>query len=340
MKAALLKISDYVNAYPLFNRYTRNTATIFMMHAISDDGAIDGGGITPSLLREYFSYLKAHRYRVVSLTQYVEALTHKKNTYKQVIFTVDDGYKDFYQKAFQIFREYGYPATIFLTTDFIERKLFFWWNAIEYACLSTTQPHVDLPEIGLHRVDLKDMEQRKSLIESIVSICKKMENAGKLDFIASLIEKLEVDVGRQPNGIYEPLDWDEILEMQNAGIEFYPHTKTHPIMSRIPDSQLKEEVEVPKKIIEQRLGTRADVFCYPNGGQDDFNEKTISALKDSGYIAAVTGMPGFEDTMTDTDMYRIKRFHLPMDPIYFRQYISGLERFKRKALAGLLKRIH
>ena len=333
MKILLLRIVDLLNAYPLFNKYTRNTATIFMMHAISSDDAADSDAATPTLLRSYFNYLKRYNYHVVSLTSYIEALLNKKPTYKQVIFTVDDGYRDFYLNGYKIFREFDYPATIFLTTDFIEQKLFFWWDAIQYAFMVTKKEKVDLREIELGQVTIDTGGKKKKMIAAIVDKCKKMENSEKLSFIDSLAKRLDVDFTDQPTGKYEPLSWNEIEEMKKHGIEFYPHTKTHPIMSRVPTHQIKEELEIPKKLIEEKIGKNANIFCYPNGGPEDFDERTVSALKECGYIAAITGMPGFENTLSNTDMYGIKRFHLPYNSMYFKQYISGLERLKTKFLS-------
>lgn len=334
MKILLLKIVDLLNVYPIFNKYTRNTATIFMMHAISPDDAADSDAATPSLLRSYFSYLKKHNYHVVSLTSYIKALLCKESTYKQVIFTVDDGYRDFYLNGYEAFKEFNYPATIFLTTDFIEQKLFFWWDAIKFACMTTKKKKVALPEIGLGSVDLNSKDQKKKIVDLVVDRCKKMGNSDKLSFIDSLAKRLDVNFSGQPKGKNEPLSWDQIKEMKEHKIEFYPHTKTHPIMSRVPTYQVQEELEIPKKLLEKKLGINANIFCYPNGGPEDFDERTISALKALDYIAAVTGLPGFENTMSNTKMFEIRRFHLPYNPMYFKQYISGLERFKSIILRG------
>ena len=334
MKILLLKIVDLLNAYAIFNKFTRNTATIFMMHAISPDSAADSDAATPSLLRSYFNYLKKHNYHVVSLTSYIEALLRKEPTYKQVIFTVDDGYRDFYLNGYEVFKEFNYPATIFLTTDFIEQKLFFWWDAIQYACMATKKKKVELSDIGFGCVDLNTRGQKTMVVDMIVGRCKKMENTDKLSFIDSLAKRLDVDFTGQPKGKYEPLSWDQIKEMKEHKIEFYPHTKTHPIMSRIPTHQVEEELEIPKKLIQKKLGVDANIFCYPNGGPDDFDERTISALKAFDYIAAVTGVPGFDNTMSNTEMYGIRRFHIPYNPMYFKQYISGMEKFKGIILRG------
>jgi hypothetical protein len=73
-------------------------------------------------------------------------------------------------------------------------------------------------------------------------------------------------------------------------------------------------------------------FCYPNGGPDDFDEETISILKDSGFRAAVTGIAGFDYTTGSTDLFRLKRFSIPAKDILFKQYVSGLENFKGRVL--------
>jgi len=147
-----------------------------------------------------------------------------------------------------------------------------------------------------------------------------------------------VDISTQPSDEYAPLLWEDIHEMAANGIEFYPHTKTHPILSKVSLEQKKKEVMEPKKVIEARLETRADIFCYPNGGLDDFDEETISVLKSSGYLAAVTGISGLDNTKGTVDMFRLRRFGLTTEPFIFKQYICGLENLKRKILGVVSKR--
>jgi len=326
---------DRVHFYPFFNAFTRNTATVFMLHRISGNDDNTDTFTTPKLLAYYFDYLKTHNYNVISLTDYIYALSTNKSTYKSVVFTVDDGYRDFYQNAYRVFRDYGYAAAVFLTSDFIEGKLFFWWDTIEYV-INNTQMHViALPLTCLDPLSIADRTHKTLAITQIVDYCKTLPNADKLELIKALAATLEVDISLQPSPQYEPLRWDEILEMSDHGIEFHPHSKTHPIMSHIPVEEIRSEVEIPKQYIEAKLHTKANIFCYPNGGYEDFNEETIAALKSAGYIAAVTGVSGFNDTKGKSDMYRIQRIALPNDPVYFKQYVSGLERFKRRIWASL-----
>ena len=330
MKELLLRIVDLLHLYPLFNRYTRNSATVFMLHRIDAAGDCDGHSLTPGILADHFRYLKQHRYNILSLNEYVQALLNHKDTFKTIVFTVDDGYRDFYLNAFPVFREFSYPATVFVTSDFVERKLFFWWDAIEYALSKATSREIDLGFMGQGKKPIVTPRQRDDVAARITRHCKKLPNVDKLKLIDQLVDKLGVDISNQPDENYEPLRWEEIQEMSKHKIDFHPHTKTHPIMSRVSLEQKREEVRVSKELIESKLNTRANIFCYPNGQWDDFDEETISELKSADYIAAVMGYDGFDNTKTETDMFRLKRFGLPTDQIWFKQYICGLEHFKRR----------
>ena len=328
MKVRLLKIVDYFHLYSIFNIFTKNTATIFMLHRIDKEGTETGSVLTAALLREYFEYLRKHHYNVISLTSYIQALINHEDTYKTVIFTVDDGYRDFYHNIYNIFREYNYPATVFITSDFIQGNLFFWWDIIEYVILNTPKQRIELPKTELNTIFIKDGSKKKA-ISTIINYCKGLQYEHRISFVSELVKVLEVDITGQPKFKYEPLHWVDILEMKENGIEFYPHTKTHPVMSNIPLEQKMIELTVPKKIIEKKLNKAANIFAYPNGEQNDFDEETISALKASNYIAAVTCIPDYNNTKTKSDMFQIHRFALPCEPIWFKQRICGLERFKR-----------
>lgn len=65
-------------------------------------------------------YLKENGYRVIPLSHLEEFLDGKRDLPKRsVVITVDDGYKSFYTVAFPILIKYGFPATLFIYTDYI-----------------------------------------------------------------------------------------------------------------------------------------------------------------------------------------------------------------------------
>ena len=332
IKSLLLKTADTLNLYPIFNRYTKNTATVFMLHSITPSGSDREGAISADNLARHFEYLKKKDYRVLSLRNYVNAIINQESTHKAVVFTVDDGYRDFYLNAFDVFKEYDYPATIFITSDFIEKKLFFWWDAIEYAFQASASAQIDLKKTGLGEIDISTPQLKAKAAEAVTLYCKTIPNRDKLSFISELVNSLGVDISGQPLGIYEPLSWDEIREMHSHKIDFMPHTKTHPILSKIPPEEQVNELHEPKRVIEEKLGGKANIFCYPNGRPEDFTEETVAILKSSGYVAAVMGIAGFDNTQESPDLFRLRRYVIPVEGPVFKQYVSGLENFKSRIL--------
>ncbi|MRI58889.1 MAG: polysaccharide deacetylase [Epsilonproteobacteria bacterium] len=72
-------------------------------------------------LQKDFLYLQEHGYKVVPLSKLIKALRqHQPIDPRWVIITIDDGFKSFL-KAFPIFRSFGYPFTIFINTEPIQK---------------------------------------------------------------------------------------------------------------------------------------------------------------------------------------------------------------------------
>jgi peptidoglycan/xylan/chitin deacetylase (PgdA/CDA1 family) len=334
MKSLLLKSFDLLNLYPLFNRYTANTATVFMLHSVVPDGEDTSGGISVSRLRGFLEYLKTASYNVTSLADHVAAIRGHRTTYKTVVFTVDDGYRSFYLNCYPLFREYGYPATVFLTSDFIEKRIFLWWDKIEFAINSTSHTGIDLTEAGLGRVEFITDQQKANVAYLITEHCKRLTQNERLALVEHVVAALEVDISDQPLGKYEPLQWQEIDEMSRHGIDFYPHTRTHPILSSLSYEQKLAEVAQCKEFLEGKLNRTLDIFAYPNGKMEDIDADTITALRESGYTVALTTMPGFNNTRINNNLFMLHRFAIPDSPQWFKQYVSGLEFVK-----GRLRRL-
>jgi len=325
MKSLLLKSIDSLNLFRHFNRYTANTATVFMMHSIVPDGHESGCEVAPGLFTRYLEYLRESSYNVISLTEYIAAIKQRKSISKTVVFTVDDGYRNFYQNCYPLFREFNYPATVFLTSDFIEKRLFMWWDKIEYAVATTKHTEIDLAGRGLGKFFLTSDTEKSRATYAISEHCKRLPDDKRRELVEWLVGAAEVDISGQPQGKYEPLSWDEINEMSQNGIEFYPHSKTHPIMSRISYEQKLTELSESKRLLGARLNRPMDIFCYPNGTMEDIDAEVIRALEESGYGVAVTSLPGFNTTKANNNLYMMHRFALPTDHLHFKQYISGVE---------------
>ena len=69
---------------------------------------------------EQMNYLKREGYRVVSLAEFVEWLHLKRQLpRKSVVLTFDDGYQSFREHAYPVLKKLGFPATLFVYTDYV-----------------------------------------------------------------------------------------------------------------------------------------------------------------------------------------------------------------------------
>jgi peptidoglycan/xylan/chitin deacetylase (PgdA/CDA1 family) len=76
--------------------------------------------ITQDDFKAQMKYLKTNGYHVITLDQLLGFLDYKEQIpEKSVVITFDDGWISVYDIAFPILKEYDFPATIFIYTDFV-----------------------------------------------------------------------------------------------------------------------------------------------------------------------------------------------------------------------------
>ena len=76
--------------------------------------------VTPQAFEAQMRYLRDNGYTVVSLPKLVDYLDGRiALPRKSVVITIDDGYRSTYEIAWPILKRYGFPATVYLYTDFV-----------------------------------------------------------------------------------------------------------------------------------------------------------------------------------------------------------------------------
>jgi len=79
--------------------------------------------VSPEQFDAQLRYLKQHGYHTVSLRDLLYALNRGWDLPdKPIILTFDDGYADNYTNAFPILRKYGFTATFFVLTRFVDEE--------------------------------------------------------------------------------------------------------------------------------------------------------------------------------------------------------------------------
>lgn len=319
-KRKLLKILYSLDAYAPFRWANRSKVLILTYHRFAHQN--EPFKTSSSEFASHLEYLKKYK-QVVSLAEAVDGLTNKTTLPRNAtVITIDDGYRDAYDVAFPILRQFGFPATIFAVTDFLDNKCWLWPDLLRYALLETNQKSVTVEFDGSGRFEspLAGDEQRLGVANSINSNLKKLSEGRKKAKIAELSSSLKVDLPLLPPSDYAPITWQDAREMERHGVTIESHTVTHPILTNVGQAELDFELAGSKNRLETALGRRVEHFCYPNGTR---NEMVTKSVANAGYRSAVTTGYGFNDV--DADKFLLRRIDAGSCIENFAQSVSGFE---------------
>ena len=241
---------------------------------------------------------------------------------RAVVITVDDGYRDFYTYAYPILKRHKTPATLFVTTDFVDQKIWLWPDKLDFALRNTSLEKFD---VTLQHGDIKtfDLENGRNLFavwKFLSDYCIASPDKERQRVIDAVISALRVHVPEKPTDEYSAVNWGEVKEMAENGIEIGSHTISHPILSKIDPDQLVKEVCLSKNVLETQLDTQIKSFCYTNSHPGDINGKVVSEVKAAGYL----GSPFWRDYST-FDPYLMPRIGLSNDMREFAVKLAGIE---------------
>jgi peptidoglycan/xylan/chitin deacetylase (PgdA/CDA1 family) len=91
-------------------------------------------------------------------------------------------------------------------------------------------------------------------------------------------------------GMKHHMTWDEVKELDAAGMQIGCHTLTHPYLQRIRnDDTLRREIIGAKQKLEQHIGKPVTSFAYPFG---QYNERVVSIVREAGFTSARSTWPG------------------------------------------------
>src|SRR5436853_182232 len=198
LKRATLSLLAGAVAVPYCRGLVRNVAIIFMLHRFSDaDRGVEGVPIES--LRARLAFLRRHGFRLGSFQDLLSEAPPGKGSAPLVLFTVDDGYAEFASVAAPVFAEFDCPVTVFLTTGPVDSSTWFWWDKVEHAIHTTNLRGMRL-QLGNETASWNwdAPHERQHAVSAIVERLKAIPNEAKLTILATLAERLEVNLPDAP----------------------------------------------------------------------------------------------------------------------------------------------
>ncbi len=320
MKKTLLKTMYNFGAFAPFRWANRGNILILMYHRFGEGAA----KISAEKFELHLEYLKEN-HRVLSLSEMVESSQNGKTLPpNSVVITIDDGYRDAYEIAFPLLKKFGFAATVYAITDFLDDKCWLWTDLMRYVLLNTQHDSVEI-SFGENDKIKTDLSQKLETAARLNSRLKKLPNDQKELKIKEIAKDLQVEIPKLPPPEFAPMNWTQAREMDAENVSIESHTVTHPILPNISAEALDFELQTSKKRLEEVLNRRVEHFCYPNGS---LNKTVEKAVEKAGYKSATTTEYGFNNLQTER--FLLRRIDAQSSIENFAQSASGFEAMRKK----------
>jgi len=320
-KSKLIQICGPLGGYAFIRWLMRNEPRIVMFHRFSAEPKAHC--VSSGVLERQLLYLKKHL-NIIPLSQLRECKEQGKPLPRNsLVLTVDDGYRDFYQVAYPLLKKHKLPATLFVTTGFVNRELWLWPDQITWL-LKNSDFLREPMKLGGESIDAQAIDNSSFPIlwGRIIGYLLSIDDVLKRQWIKQFARALQLILPDQTPTEYEACTWDELREMQANGIEIGGHTHTHPSLGQVNEAQLREEISTCKNVIKSELGDLERDFCFPNGQPNDFNQSVIDVVKGSGFRSSVTA---FYDGLATKEIFEMRRHTASEDWFQFFKSVNGVE---------------
>ncbi|MCL4792111.1 MAG: polysaccharide deacetylase family protein [Gammaproteobacteria bacterium] len=323
LKKALYSGAGMLGLWRLTRQLTRDVPRIFMLHRFS---AMPDAQHTGADELRRFIHVVGRECEFVTMRECMARRTNGSTSSRPLaVLTVDDGYADFHAVALPILREQGVAATVYATAGFIDGQCWLWWDALRH--LIDAHPDGDLRlaiDSGHMTMNIGDAASRQRAWNDIAD-----RLVSRNELRPAVLAQLEAMSGTklpgQPPPEYAAMNWSQLAELEQAGIEIGGHTMTHAFLPSLTPEMLRHEIHGAKALLEQQLREPLQTFAYPNGMAADHSPAVEKALSDAGFSAAVLAYPRPYDAQQP---YRVGRWSAHPDSPTVGHIISGASELK------------
>jgi len=289
-------------AFPYIKRRRAESIQVLLYHRVNDENDSVFPAVPTEVFGRQMEYV-AENYRICALQELVESLKADDVPENALSITFDDGYRDNYENAFPILKRLDMPATIFLATGAIDSGRMLWHDRVFAALRETRATALENFAGNGSTYPLNTPAEKQRALSRLLKFFWSLEDGDRSQWVEKLVQQLGIEAPSDCDGLM--LNWDEIRAMSQHRIGFGAHTVTHPILSKIPAKQLKQEIRDSKDIIEINLKLPVKHFAYPVGRREDFTGAVKKELRDTGFECAVTTVSGSNDAKQD--LFELRR---------------------------------
>ncbi|PXX90720.1 polysaccharide deacetylase [Marinobacter vulgaris] len=299
---------------------TARQPRILMYHRFTEAPA--GGEASRENFRKQVAHIRRY-YQPMTLETLCGYLESEQRVPRNaIVITVDDGYRDFYDIAWPVLREHSVPATLFVTTGFVSGDLWLWPDKISWILEHAGENNSVFQWQGL-RIEENELKTNSPKIwKRLISFLLAVPDAEKHEVIAALADAWGLELPENAPERFAACTWEQLRELQAAGIEIGGHTVTHPTLGQVNSSHAELEIRDCRARLAEELGREPFSFCYPNGMPDDFSADLMKQVEKNGFRCAVAA---FSDAAGMKHRFALRRHSSGNNWFQFCKAVSGVE---------------
>jgi peptidoglycan/xylan/chitin deacetylase (PgdA/CDA1 family) len=305
-----------------YARLTRASgATVLSYHAVTtapDAPWIDPANALPAAQFEAQMRFIARSRRAVSMSELVDELQRGNSPPRgTVVVTFDDGYRNTLDVAAPILERHSIPAVVYLPTGCVSRAESPWIDDLYTSFCFRTRQSLDLPAMGLDRVDLarpQNAERAYAHLRAQIIHADPFVRARHLGLVAGQLAPSE----RVPR---LTMTWDEVRQLRDRfpRFEIGAHSIDHVDLCSCGPAEAHRQIEGSFAEATRELSRPPVHFSCPYSRT---SPQVRALIREAGYRSS-TG--GTERVLlkAGADPFELDRLHAPRSVTALAMRTSG-----------------
>lgn len=220
--------------------------------------------------------------------------------------TFDDGFENNVSVAAPILADHRVPATVYVTSGFVEHNGMSWIDRIEYCLERRPAGRLRLPWAP----EPRSWSDRESAIAVLDDIRRHVKSDPRLvpdEVVATVFEQCGMEpVAASDDPLDLKMSWEQARALAATdGFIVGGHSHTHAVLSFLSPDALELELEASFGLMSDRAGLDCRHYSYPEGLAHCYSDGVIAALKARGVACCPTAEDGVN--RPDADPFRLKR---------------------------------
>jgi peptidoglycan/xylan/chitin deacetylase (PgdA/CDA1 family) len=206
--------------------------------------------------------------------------------------TFDDGFENNLTVAKPILKRLGIPATVYVTSRFIDENGMSWIDRIEHAMERVSTGSLKF-RWSQNAVSFTTAAKKIAILGDIRIHVKSTPDLDVDAFVSDIFRQLDLEEIRSSGEqLDQKMTWDQVRDWCVGGFLVGGHSHTHAILSFLSPPQLECEIDVSLKMMSEKAGIVTPHYSYPEGLAHCYSEDVIQILKRRGITCCPTAIDG------------------------------------------------